>query len=78
MHSLRHSAHRTKLHITVHEGRSIHQKTTEATKDVEIVGKGSRSNGNKRYFDDIQSVKQKQLVNNTKENRIFELLYRKT
>lgn len=32
MHSLRHSAHRTKLHITVYQRRSIHQKTTEATK----------------------------------------------
>ena len=29
-------------------------------KDIEMVGRGSRSKGNKRYFDDIQSVKQKQ------------------
>jgi hypothetical protein len=73
----RHSACRRKLHIILYQGRSIHQKTTEAKKHVEMAGKGSRSNENKRYFDDIQSVRQKQLANDPEVKRIFQFLHRK-
>jgi hypothetical protein len=46
-------------------------------KGAETFGKGSRFSGNKRYFDDIQSVKQKQLINKAEVKRIFQLLHKK-